>query len=105
MVPAAVIPLVGSAIIWGPAAAYLLLSGHAGAGGGLILWGGVRVSLIDNVLKPLLVKGSRSTPSIIILFSVPRGHHLFRHDRLHPGLPAPLLLPGAFAHLFLPLRR
>ena len=61
MVPAAVIPLVGSAIIWGPAAAYLLLTGHVGAGVGLILWGGVRVSLIDNVLKPLLVKGSRPT--------------------------------------------
>jgi predicted PurR-regulated permease PerM len=49
MVPAAVIPLVGSAIIWGPAAAYLLLTGHVGAGVGLILWGGVLVSLIDNV--------------------------------------------------------
>lgn len=70
MVPAAVIPLVGSAIIWGPAAAYLLLTGHVGAGVGLILWGGVLVSLIDNVLKPLLVKGSRSTPSIFILFSI-----------------------------------
>jgi len=39
MVPAAVIPLMGSAIIWGPAAAYLLLTGHVGAGVGLILWG------------------------------------------------------------------
>lgn len=28
------------------------------------------MSLIDNVLKPLLVKGSRSTPSIFILFSI-----------------------------------
>ncbi len=28
------------------------------------------MSLIDNVLKPLLAKGSRSTPSIFILFSI-----------------------------------
>ena len=28
------------------------------------------MSLIDNVLKPLLVKGSRSTPSNFILFSI-----------------------------------
>ncbi len=37
---------------------------------GLIIWGGVVVSVIDNVLKPILVKGSGSTPSIFILFSI-----------------------------------
>jgi predicted PurR-regulated permease PerM len=37
---------------------------------GLIIWGGVLVSVIDNLLKPLLMKGSRSTPSIFILFSI-----------------------------------
>jgi len=70
MIPASVIPLVGSAIIWGPAAIYLLCTGHLGPGLGLIIWGGVVVSVIDNVLKPLLVKGSGSTPSIFILFSI-----------------------------------
>jgi predicted PurR-regulated permease PerM len=70
MIPAAVIPVVGSAIIWGPAAIYLLVAGHVGLGVGLIIWGGVLVSVIDNVLKPLLMKGSRSTPSIFILFSI-----------------------------------
>ena len=70
MIPASVIPLVGSAIIWGPAAIYLLFTGHLGHGIGLIIWGGVAVSVIDNVLKPLLVKGGRSTPSIFILFSI-----------------------------------
>ncbi|MBI4643540.1 MAG: AI-2E family transporter [Deltaproteobacteria bacterium] len=70
MIPAAVIPVVGSAIIWGPAAIYLLLTGHMGPGVGLILWGGILVSVIDNLLKPLLMKGSRSTPSIFILFSI-----------------------------------
>ncbi len=70
MIPAAVIPVVGSTIIWGPAAIYLLFTGHAMAGIGLILWGGVVVSVIDNVLKPILVKGSSETPSIFILFSI-----------------------------------
>jgi predicted PurR-regulated permease PerM len=36
----------------------------------LFIWGGVVVSVIDNVLKPILVKGSGSTPSIFILFSI-----------------------------------
>jgi predicted PurR-regulated permease PerM len=70
MIPAAVIPVVGSSIIWGPAAIFLLFTGHAMSGIGLILWGGVAVSLIDNVLKPILMKGSRETPSIFILFSI-----------------------------------
>jgi predicted PurR-regulated permease PerM len=70
MIPASVIPVVGSTIIWGPAAIYLLFTGRAMAGIGLILWGGVVVSLIDNILKPILVKGSSETPSIFILFSI-----------------------------------
>ena len=44
MIPASVIPLVGSAIIWGPAAIYLLFTHHIAAGVGLIIWGGVVVS-------------------------------------------------------------
>jgi predicted PurR-regulated permease PerM len=70
MIPASVIPVVGSTIIWGPAAIYLLFTGHAMRGIGLLLWGGVVVSIIDNVLKPILVKGSSETPSIFILFSI-----------------------------------
>jgi predicted PurR-regulated permease PerM len=70
MIPASVIPVVGSTIIWGPAAVYLLFTNHIGAGIGLILWGGVVVSVIDNVLKPIIVKGSGSTPSVFILFSI-----------------------------------
>jgi predicted PurR-regulated permease PerM len=70
MIPAAVIPVVGSAIIWAPAAVYLIFTGHLGAGIGLIVWGGVVVSVIDNVLKPILMRGSGSTPSVFILFSI-----------------------------------
>ena len=70
MIPAAVIPVVGSTIIWGPAAVYLIATGHVISGVGLIIWGGVIVSVIDNVLKPILMKGSGSTPTIFILFSI-----------------------------------
>jgi len=70
MIPAAVIPVVGSTIVWGPAAVYLLFTGHIGAGVGLIIWGGVVVSIIDNILKPILMKGSGETPAIFILFSI-----------------------------------
>jgi predicted PurR-regulated permease PerM len=70
MIPTSVIPVVGSALIWAPAAVYLIFAGHIASGIGLIIWGGVVVSVIDNVLKPLIMKGSTSTPSIFILFSI-----------------------------------
>jgi predicted PurR-regulated permease PerM len=70
MIPASVIPIVGSAIIWGPAAIYLIFAGNIFQGVGLVIWGGVVVSVIDNILKPFLVKGGGSTPSIFILFSI-----------------------------------
>jgi predicted PurR-regulated permease PerM len=70
MIPAAVIPVVGSALIWGPAAIYLLVTGHVGPGVGLIIWGGVLVSVIDNILKPILMKGTGAMPGILILFSI-----------------------------------
>ncbi len=77
MIPASVIPVVGSTIIWGPAAIYLLFTHHIGAGVGLIIWGGVVVSLVDNILKPILMKGGRSTPSIFVLFSILGGLSYF----------------------------
>jgi len=77
MIPASVIPLVGSAIIWGPAAIYLLFTGSIGTGVGLILWGGVLVSIVDNILRPLIVKGHSTTPSILILFSILGGLEYF----------------------------
>jgi len=77
MIPASVIPLVGSAIIWGPAAVYLLFTGSIFAGVGLIIWGGVLVSIVDNILRPLIVKGHSTTPSILILFSILGGLEYF----------------------------
>ncbi|MEJ2226616.1 MAG: AI-2E family transporter [Syntrophobacterales bacterium] len=77
MIPASVIPLVGSSIIWGPAAIYLLFTGSIGTGVGLILWGGVLVSIVDNVLRPLIVKGHTTTPSVLILFSILGGLEYF----------------------------
>jgi predicted PurR-regulated permease PerM len=70
MIPAAVVPVVGSAIIWGPAALYLFFQGFVVRGVGLLLWSILLIGAIDNLLKPLLMKGTRSTPSIFILFSI-----------------------------------
>jgi predicted PurR-regulated permease PerM len=77
MVPASVVPIVGSTIIWLPAALYLLFKGNIIAGLGLIFWGSVIVSLVDNILRPIIVKGHGSTPTILVLFSILGGLEYF----------------------------
>jgi predicted PurR-regulated permease PerM len=77
MVPAAVIPVVGSAIIWGPATLYLFFTGAVAKGLGLLFFCLIIIGGIDNLLKPLLMRGTRSTPSILILFSILGGIEYF----------------------------
>jgi predicted PurR-regulated permease PerM len=70
MVPAAVIPVVGSAIIYVPASLYLFFQGSLAKALGLLLFCLLFTGCADNILKPLLMKGTRPTPSIFILFSI-----------------------------------
>lgn len=50
----ALIPLIGSTVVWVPAAAYLVLVGETVPGVGLFLWGVVIVGAVDNVLRPFV---------------------------------------------------
>ncbi len=77
MIPASVIPVVGNAIIWVPGCLYLFLKGHQGYAVGLLLWCVVLIGSIDNILKPLLMKGTRPTPTIFILLSILGGISYF----------------------------
>jgi len=49
------IPLVGAAIVWGPAALWLGLTGHWGAALFMVAWGVAVVSSSDNVVRPLFI--------------------------------------------------
>lgn len=49
------IPVFGTGIIWLPAGLYLIFNNHVVAGIGLLLWGGLIVALIDNMVKPLVI--------------------------------------------------
>ena len=50
----AVLPVVGSGLIWGPAVAALVLDGRPGAAAGLAIWGVGIVANIDNVIRPII---------------------------------------------------
>jgi predicted PurR-regulated permease PerM len=56
-VMAGFIPVVGSAVVFVPAVAYLLLTSQFSSGIGLLIWCGVGVGIADNVVKPLLMRG------------------------------------------------
>ena len=76
------LPMVGAAVIWVPAAIYLFISASMGAGGYgaaifLTLWGFLVVSLIDNVVRPWVMKGKSELPAIPLLFSVLGGLQAF----------------------------
>ena len=51
----AMVPVVGTAIVWGPAAIILLFQGSWVKAIILVVCGGLVVSLMDNLLYPMLV--------------------------------------------------
>lgn len=51
-----IVPVVGTAIIWGPAAVFLLLEGSPEKALILAAWGFLVIGLIDNLLKPAIVR-------------------------------------------------
>ena len=73
----AMIPAFGSFLVWGPIALYLGLTGHWGKAALLVLWGGLIVSTIDNILYPILIGSHLRAHSATILLSVLGGIALF----------------------------
>lgn len=76
------LPLVGAPVVWVPATIYLFISASMGERGYfgpvfLLLWGAVVVSLVDNVIRPWVMKGNAEMPAIPLLISVIGGMQAF----------------------------
>ena len=65
----ALIPF-GAPLVWGSIGVWLLLQGQVGAGVGLLLWGALAVSWIDNLVRPLVISGIAKIPFLLVLFGV-----------------------------------
>lgn len=66
----ACIPGIGPTLVWGPVSAWLYITGNI-FGAGIVLAGGLLiVSLIDNVLRPLLVGRDTALPDPLVLISI-----------------------------------
>lgn len=77
MVLLSLLPAVGSALIWVPAAIWLLISGDYVKGIILISVGVLLIGLIDNILRPVLVGRDTKMPDYLILISTFGGISLF----------------------------
>jgi predicted PurR-regulated permease PerM len=65
-----VLPVGGTAFVWGPAAVWLYATGHPGAGTFMLLWGSLIVGLADNLLRPLLISGRSEVPTLAVFIGV-----------------------------------
>jgi predicted PurR-regulated permease PerM len=52
----AILPVVGSGLVWGPGAASLAMEGRWGAAIGLVIWGIVVVGNVDSVIRPIVFR-------------------------------------------------
>ena len=69
MVFAALLPSVGAALVWGPVALVLLVTGAVWKGVVLIVFGTLVIGLVDNILRPLLVGKDTRLPDWLVLIS------------------------------------
>jgi predicted PurR-regulated permease PerM len=65
----ALIPF-GTPFVWGSAGVWLLLTGHTVAGVGLLLWGALVVSSVDNLIRPLVISTATRIPFLLVMFGV-----------------------------------
>ena len=65
----ALLPALGAALVWVPAAIYLLATGSIWEGVVLLAFGAFVIGLVDNILRPLLVGKDTKMPDYVVLIS------------------------------------
>lgn len=74
---ATVIPIVGTALIWVPLAVVMVLEGKLGQAIGLVLFGTLVITQVDNVMRFVTQKKMADTHPLITIFGVVIGLSLF----------------------------
>jgi predicted PurR-regulated permease PerM len=92
------IPIVGSALVWLPAALWLLVSGETARGVILLLVGVFGISMADNILRPLLLSGRTAVSGLVVFFGLLGGVAAFGFIGLVIG-PIVLVTTGSLLEL------
>jgi hypothetical protein len=79
----AFVPTLGAASVCVFAAGILFVTGHPYRSLFLALWGVVVVGLVDNVIKPLLIKAGMEMRSAVVFFALIGGPQRLRGYRPH----------------------
>jgi predicted PurR-regulated permease PerM len=101
---ASLLPFGGTALVWIPAAIVLAAQGRWGATIFMVIWGAVLVSLVDNVVRPMLVSGRANVSTLTVFIGVLGGLAAFGAIGLFLG-PVVLALIIALIRLVLEVRR
>ncbi len=64
------VPLLGTGLVWVPAAVVLALSGRPLAGLFLAAWGLLVIGSVDNVIRPLLAKGKMQLHPLLVFLTL-----------------------------------
>lgn len=71
------VPVLGTFSIWGPTTVYLFVKGAIAKALILFVVGTFGISLVDNILKPIIIGERTKMPTLVIFFSVLGGIRLF----------------------------
>jgi predicted PurR-regulated permease PerM len=73
----ALVPVVGTAVVWVPAVLWLLAQGEPGHALFMAAWGVVAVGSVDNILRPILISGRVEVPTLAVFIGVMGGLSAF----------------------------
>jgi predicted PurR-regulated permease PerM len=74
---ASLVPVVGSALVWGPASILLILSGHWVKAVLLLIWGAAVVGQVDVVVRPYVVSAHVKVHTLLVFFALLGGVDAF----------------------------
>jgi predicted PurR-regulated permease PerM len=60
----------GAPVVWGSLASWSLLTNHIWQGVGLVLWGLLVVSWVDNVVRPMVISNATRMPFLLVVVGV-----------------------------------
>jgi predicted PurR-regulated permease PerM len=92
------IPIIGTALVWVPAALYLVLLGKVQAAVFLAVWCVVLIGSIDNFLRPFLMRGEGKMSTFYIFLAIVGGVQYFGLTGILYG---PLILSFAMIMLYI----
>lgn len=93
------VPLFGTATIWAPTSAILMITGNVTGGVGLMLWGMMVVATVDNFIRPYLIEGRAPVHPLLTFLAVLGGLFTFGLKGIIYG-PLILNLLFAFLHIY-----